>query len=185
MKRGWKWTAFTYQGTNYELSHLHPFEWSYVVEASENRLKRAYKFQVEFSMHCFTRRPRSDESVPEDLWYRDSVEERVFCFDRYQLSHRLPAIIKELGSRKCMHTSGKNSFLTTELITKKGKEIEYEVYFNVTRAHRGGGWLNITVKSAYERTQNHPSKKPKRKRRIRFDVIAYNRQLGKEIHPAG
>lgn len=61
--------------------------------------------------------------------------------------------------------------------------VEYEIYFDVTKASRKG-WLNLILESAYERTDAYATTQP-RKRKIRLDVIAYNRQVGKKIKPGG
>lgn len=171
-----KWNAFVYDGTQYDLSHLDSFEWAYFYEAGEKRPERTYKFHISFSMHCFTRKPKDNEEVDESLWYAGSKETRVFCFDRYELSSQLPEIVKSLGDRKCFQTNHGN-FFTIELTTKSGEQVEYEVFFDVTRATRRG-YLNLVVESAYIRTDDYQSIQPK-KRKIRLDVIAYNTQLRK------
>jgi len=68
------------------------------------------------------------------------------------------------------------------LTSGEGKRIEYEVYFDVIRAAKRKGWLYLMVQSAYERTMDQ-EKASKKKRKIHLDVIAYNRQSGKKIHP--
>ncbi len=173
-----KWNSFSHQGDIYDLSHLYPFYWHYTARAGKGHLARTYKFQVSFSMHCFTRKPLADEKIAADLWYVGPVEQRLFCFDRYELSHQLPEIIRSLGERPCWHTHHGN-FFTIELTSQNGQKIEYEVYFDVTRATRKG-WLNLVVESAYVRTEDHASTRPK-KRKIRLDVIAHNKQTGKTI----
>ena len=173
-----KWRPFTHQDVTYDLSHLDPFEWRYTAKASGKRPERTYKFHVTFSMHCFTRNPKDGEQITTDSWYEGPKEKRVFCFDRYELSHQLPEIIKSTGNRVCWHTHHGN-FFTVELTTKEGEEVEYEVYFDVTRATRRG-WLHLIVQSAYVRTEEYKSTRPG-KRKIRLDVIAYNRQQGKPI----
>ncbi len=132
-------------------------------------------------MHCFTRNPLPDEVVDSDLWYEGPKEKRIFCFDRYMLSDQLPEIVKSISDRACWHTHHGNYF-TIELVTQEGALIEYEVYFDVTKATRKGGWLNLTVQSAYVRTKDYETIRPK-KRKIRFDVIANNTQQGKTIKP--
>lgn len=175
-----KWQPFTYQGTVYDLSHLDPFEWCYTAAAGEKRPERTYKFHVTFSMHCFSRTPKGGEQIASDMWYEGPKEKRVFCFDRHELSHQLPEIIRGLGERVCWHTHHGN-FFTIELTTEGGFEVEYEVYFDVTRATRRG-WLNLIVESAYVRTDEYESTQPK-KRKIRLDVIAHKKQRGKPIRP--
>ena len=171
---------FVYNASDYCLSHLNPFYWLYTAESGEKRPQRTYKFQVTFSMHCFTRDPLPGEHVSEDLWYCERGEERLFCFDRHELSKQLPEIIRGLDDRVCWHTHHGN-FFTIEVVTQDGQNLEYEVYFDVTRATRKG-WLNLVIQTAYVRTEKYKSAQP-RKRRIRLDVIAYNKQMGKKITP--
>ena len=175
-----KWNSFEYQGTTHDLSHLDPFEWHYTTEAGKNHPETTYKFHVTFSMHCFTRKPKDGEQIANDLWYQGPKEDRVFCFDRYELSQQLPGIIQDLGDRPCWHTHHGNYF-TIEVITQGGQAVDYEVYFDVTRAARKG-WLHLVVNSAYVRTAGYASTQP-RKRKIRLRVIAHNTQKGKPINP--
>ena len=177
-----KWREFTHNNIIYDLSHIHPFDWSFTEEKTEKRQERTYKFHVTFSSHCFTRKPLRDEEIDPRLWYtwliNSRPEQRLFCFYRYGHSIGLPAIVEELNSRTCWHTS-KGNFFTIELKDNDGKEVEYEVYFDVSRSnHRG--WLNLVIQSAYVRTEDHASTQPKKKK-IRLGVIAYNRQNNKPI----
>jgi len=119
--------------------------------------------------------------IAADLWYTGPKEARVFCFDRHKLSYELPSIIRSIDERVCWHTHHGN-FFTIELLDSAGQTIEYEIYFNMTRATRKG-WLNLVVESAYVRTEEYQTTRPI-KRKIRLDVIAYNVQAKKEIKPA-
>lgn len=170
-----KWLSFIHHGNRYHLSHLYPFDWHYTTRASGKRPACVYKFQVKFSMHCFTRGPMKDEEAPEEFWYEGPDERRIFCFERYALSFQLPAIIRSMGDRNCYHTPNGN-FFTIELTTREGKRVEYEVYFNVSRSSRKG-WLNLYVESAYARTRGIQPKK----RKIGLDVIAHSKQTGRKI----
>nr|VFK11665.1 MAG: hypothetical protein BECKLPF1236B_GA0070989_10235 [Candidatus Kentron sp. LPFa] len=176
--------AIIHRDNRYHLSHLNSFDWRYTAKASGKRPERAYKFRVTFSMHCFARKPLPGEQIAKEMWYRGPRERRAFCFERYRLSHRLPTIIRSLGERTCYRTAHGN-FLTVELTDEEGERIEYEIYFDVTRASRRG-WLNLTVQSAYRRTRDDEVRrlgKRKIRRKIHLDVIAYNRQLNTMIRP--
>jgi len=175
-----QWRPFEYDNEVYALDHLDSFEWKYTTEAGPKRPAREYKFHVTFSMHCFTRDPQQTEVINNDLWYEGPKENRLFCFDRYPLTHQLSDIVKGLATRPCWVTKHGN-FFTIELIADNGEKIEYEVYFDVTKATRKG-WLNLVVQSAYVRTAGYQSQRPI-KRKIRLSVIAYNRLLGKPIKP--
>ncbi len=146
----------------------------------KKRPERTYKFHVSFSIHCFSRDPLPSEAVDADLLYHGGKESRVFCFDRHEYSENLPAIVKSFGDRTCWHTHHGN-FFTIELLDKSGKELQYEVYFDVTRASHKG-WLHLVIQSAYDRSDDYASTQPI-KRQIRFDVIAYNRLMRKKILP--
>ena len=134
---------------------------------------------VQFSMHTFTRGIELGEIVDPAIIFPDDKEERAFDFLRYTLSSQLPGIIQGLGERACYHTHH-GTFFTIEAATPDGVANEYEVYFKLSRAERKGGWLNLYVQSAYVRDTSHGTTQPK-KRKIGFQVIAYNILHGKEI----
>ena len=165
-----KWKKFIYSNKEYDISHLHPFQLQL----------GGYKFNVLFSMHCFTRKPLNNEVYDETLSYQGPNEkDRVFCFDRYDLSQQLPNIIRSLEKRPCWHTHH-GSFFTIELQSSEGERQEYEVYFEVFKSKNG--WMTIQIKSAYIRDNYHQTTQP-RKRKIRFGVIAKNRASGKKLRP--
>nr|VFJ54339.1 MAG: hypothetical protein BECKFW1821A_GA0114235_104713 [Candidatus Kentron sp. FW] len=168
-----KWRAFTYQGKTYDLSHLDPFIWSYAAIANGERPGYSYKFQVRFSLHCFTREPSPEQRITKDLLYRGPKETRVFCFERYELSCRLPAIICTLEHRECYRTPRGNLFVI-EPIVREEKEEEYEVYFQIpktTISGRGKKRLNLIVQSAYLRREGYGTTQP-RKELVSLNEIA-------------
>lgn len=175
-----KWHVFRHQGQDYDLSHVHPFDWEYTAPASAKRPERTYKIAVEFSMHTFTRGIAPGEEVEPDLLYQDSRETRAFDFIRYVLSSQLPGIVQQLGERICYHTHH-GTFFTIEIIDPEGVAQDYEVYFKLSRSSRKG-WLNLYVQSAYLRDPEYDTAQPK-KRKIGFQVIAYNITVGKAINP--
>jgi hypothetical protein len=169
-----EWINFNYQGEVYDLSHLNSFEWSFTAAEGDKRPERTYRLYVTFSSHCFTRNPQPGEQIAEDLLFHTKKESRVFCFDRHEYSFTLPDIVKCLDERQCWKT-GKGNFFTAEFFDRSGKEIEYEVYFDVVKTGRKG-WLNLIIQTAFCRTKGYESTQPK-KRRIRLHVIAYNTQI--------
>ena len=173
-----KWQPFTYQGQEYDLSHVHPFDWEYTAPATEKRPERTYKVMVQFSLHTFTRGIELGEIVDPAIIFPDDKEERAFDFLRYTLSSQLPGIIQGLGERACYHTHH-GTFFTIEVVNPAGVVQDYEVYFSLSRSSRKG-WLTLYVQSAYVRDQNYGTAQPKR-RKIGFQVIAYNILTGKEI----
>ena len=173
-----KWKPFTHQGQTYDLSHVHPFDWEYTAPAANKRPERTYWIDVRFSMHTFTRGIDEGETLDPALSYRDSREERVFDFVRYAFSSQLPAIVRQLGERVCYHTHH-GTFFTIEAVNPAGEVQDYEVYFRLSRSARKG-WLTLYVQSAYVRDKGYGTAQPKR-RKIGFQVIAYNTLTGKAI----
>lgn len=177
-----KWRNFTYLGTEYNLSHLHQDTWIFTLPEKEARQVLEYKFNVIYTAHCFTRDPLPGENIDNDLWYEwpvnNGIEKRLFCFDRFDNSVKLPDIVRSLANRVCWHTHH-GSFFTIELFDKCNNKVEYEVYFDIVRTTRKG-WLNLIIKSAYVRTNEYITTQPK-KQKIRFEIIAYNRLNKKPI----
>jgi hypothetical protein len=128
-----KWRAAGIGGRRYDLSHLHPFSFDFVVPARDGKPEQRYGIDVIFSLHCFSRGIRQGEVYVADLAYADSREVRLFDEQRYTHSLQLPGIIRSIGVRRCFHT-GYGNFFTVELIDAKGERVEYTVYFKLSRA---------------------------------------------------
>lgn len=169
------WEPFEYNDRIYQLDHLHPFEMDVVQAAKGKNAERKYPFFISFSLHCFSRKKlRNEEDI--NLYYSDSRETRVFCYNRYELSKRLPDIIRDIGRKKCSHT-GHGNFFIVEIMTEEGKSQNYEVYFSVRKEKKGKLWLHI--ESAYIRDRNHAVSR--KKKPIAFYVIAHNKLHNKLI----
>jgi hypothetical protein len=106
--RGMKWRAARIGATAYDLSHLHPFSFDFVVAAKDGKPEQRYGIDVIFSLHCFSRGIGAGESYVADLAYADSREVRLFDEQRYKQSLRLPEVIRSIGDRRCFHTGYDN-----------------------------------------------------------------------------
>lgn len=168
-----KWNPFTYNGESYSLDHLHPFEYTVIWEARSGQPERNYFLNVIFSLHCFSRKKFDGETVEKKLLYSDARETRVFCFNRYEWSKKLPDIINSLENRKCYHTKHGN-FFTIDI----GSE-EYEVYFTLSKSSKKGR-VNLFVQSAYVRSEDHNQGR-KKKKPIGFKIIVHNTYIKKAI----
>ena len=170
------WKTFALEGAEYDLSHLHPFAFEFVVPEKDGKPEQKYLINVSFSLHCFTRGFKEGEIAPDEQCYADSREKRIICLDRHALSLELPKIIRNVGQRKCFHT-GHDNFVTIELIDKAGEKHDYTVFFAVSKAGKGKG-LNLFVQSAYvaDRIPLKSKSKP-----IKFMVIAHNKAHNKKI----
>lgn len=173
------WAPFTYNSTTYDLSHLHPRTTIVTQNATAEKPKRVFNLVVFFSLHCFTRGIAPSESLNPALCYSDARETRLFDFQRYELSKRLPQIIAELAQRKCYH-SGKGNFFVVELVDASGASEEYEVFFVASRSSTRG-IINLFVQSAYIRDKTHLAARPAQRKPIRFEILLHNVQVGKPI----
>ncbi|MCU7836736.1 MAG: hypothetical protein KZQ83_15985 [gamma proteobacterium symbiont of Taylorina sp.] len=171
-----EWEPFTYEGKTYDLSHLYPFKMTVIQAAVKNKAELQYQVQVFFSLHCFTKGKKGQENIDSDLLYNDNREVRIFDFERYELSKQLRGVIEEIGQKKCFHT-GHGNYLIIELINSEQQIIKYEVYFTLSR---GKSILNLFIQSAYSRDGEHKSGH-KKKKPIKFVILAHNTQAGKKI----
>jgi hypothetical protein len=176
------WQPFRHQNRVYDLSHLHPRTITFTQAAKGDKAERTYTVNVVFGLHCFTRGLKENEQPDPALCYSDSRETRIFDFERFELSRRLPAIIENLPQSKCFHT-GHTNYFSIEVVNDQGRVTEYEIYFAVTRSGTKGGGLTIFVQSAYLRDDQHGSNKPQKKA-IRFYVILFNTLNNRPIKPA-
>ena len=164
------WTAFTYEDKVYDLAHLHPKPVVYVRKAEGNQPERQYKVDIIYSLHCFSHKIKPSEGPEPALLYCDHAETRVFDFDRWQLSFRLPEIVEALMQKKCFHT-GHNNFFTVEFLAG-ASIVKYEIFFTVSKSSIKGR-LNLFVQTAFVRTAPPPPM-PRRNPPIKFYFILYN-----------
>jgi len=166
-----QWKPFTFDGTTYELTHLYPRSCCYQQPAKAGKPARSYDVDIIFSLHCFTRAIDPSETPDAAMLYGDNRETRIFDFQRYELSKRLPAILETLAQRKCYHT-GKGNFFSVDVINENGTVTEYDVFFAASRSSKKGR-LNLFVQSAYGRDAQHGSNRP-HKKPIGLYVILFN-----------
>jgi hypothetical protein len=173
-----KWRPARIGDRTFDLSHLHPFSFDFVVAAKNGKPDQRYGIDVIFSLHCFSRGIAEGAAYLADLAYADSREVRLFDEQRYAHSLHLPEVIRSIGDRRCFHT-GHDNFFTVEFIDAQGERVEYTVYFKLSRASSKGR-LNLYVQSAYVQ-DDVPQRRPKPRKPIRFSVIAHNVTVGKAI----
>ena len=102
-----QWKEFVYQGKTYDLSHLHPFEVWFERPAQDSKPPVKFRVEVHFSLHCFSRR-LGDEPYDKSLIYPGVSEVRLFDLYRYELSRRLPDILRGLPNRQIRQTDNSN-----------------------------------------------------------------------------
>lgn len=166
-----RWKAFNHNGNVYDLSHLHPVTVQYEQPSKGNNPVRVFTVDVCFGLHCFTE-GYSEITDSHPLSYGDSRETRLFDFNRYELSKKLPEIIKELNKRSCMHT-GHGNFFIIEIVNSEGEKAEYEVYFDVKKVNSDKA--HLFVNSAFAADGR---RKRKQSKKISLYIILHNKLAG-------
>jgi hypothetical protein len=150
------------------LSHLHQCAFEYERVADGKKPATVFTVDVDFGLHCFSCDPPKDRPYDHQLRYADAHHIRIFDFERYELSKRLPHIIKDLAGRKCFN-AGRGNFFTVEAVDKEGKRCDYDIFIQVSKSARRGR-LNLFVQSAYIRERvTLPQGRP-----IQFLFILHN-----------
>jgi hypothetical protein len=140
--------------------------------AEGERHAETYTVDVKFSSHCFTRAPKDGEVYDYALVYpHDDYERRLFDFQRYELSKRLPAVILGLPARKPYHNKNRRNYFSIEIVTENGVRLDYEIFFKVRKIAKGR--LELIVETGFVRDPAHESSRPKGKP-IRFWIILFN-----------
>jgi hypothetical protein len=167
-----KWRPYSLNGVVYDLTHLHPTTVKYTQDQKDGA--REYTVDVAFGLHCFTRGAADGEIVDPKAQYADAKESRVFDKDRYELSKRLPDLVKALSTAKCYHTD-RGNFFTVDIIREENKILQYEVYFTIFLS--GTGTLVLRVQSAYVRDSKH--RVNRKGKSVRFFILLFNTQMGR------
>jgi hypothetical protein len=127
--------------------------------------------RVRFSSHCYTKGYDPEVHKPHEVVVREGKDRhRVFCPDRYQLSHSLRGRIEELPTKKVHQTSQSRNYVYIVPLEIGGNP--YEIYFMLQRTVSGGGSdLRLSIESAY--VPHGKLNARKRPNSIRFPVLAY------------
>ena len=187
-----KWISILRQGyidvasVRYGLSHLLAGAFTLAIPASAMFPAATATVHVEYTSHCVSFGPAPGEQLDFDtlgnerkiLDHRHAA--RAFCFDRHRWSLRLPAIVAQLGERRCYFT-GHSNWLVIEDITHRGEPVEYEVFFRLRRAAASA--LRLVIESAYVRDISKGRAGIPRNRRsiVRFRVMAAKILRGEAI----
>ena len=166
-----QWKPFTFDGKTYELTHLHPRACSYRQPEKAGNPARSYDVDVLFSLLCFTRAIEPSETPAAGILYSDNREIRIFDFQRYEFSKRLPAIFESLAQRKCYHT-GKGNFFSVDIVNENGTVSEYDIFFAASRSSKEGATEFVCAKRLCARCAAR--KQQAEKETIGFYVILFN-----------
>ena len=165
----WYEKKLEFAGEKYDLSHLSPFSLNVSFPPQGNKPATSFTLKIKFSTHCV-----SEDWVthPSVSFPDEGGRDRFFSFTRYNLSLRLPSILRELPGRQCYFASSRN-FLTVEITDGDGESKNYHIYFSVKKINEG---VSVLVESAY--IPNNPERQSKK---IKGKVILSNSYHGKRI----
>jgi len=101
----------------YSLEHLIPFEAAYPIRTSDGEV--IVSLQVHFTCHCYTRSKETYDPIDINVIKVErkrngTIDERVFCRERWAFSKRLPGIIEGFHSTLCLPGSSKALFYRPE-----------------------------------------------------------------------
>jgi hypothetical protein len=178
-----QWISILRQGhidvasVRYGLSHLVASFFTLAIRASGKFVATTATVHVEYRSHCVSIGPSALDPLDfgpcgmgrRILDHRHAA--RAFCADRYRWSLRLPAIVAQLGERRCYFT-GHSNWVVIEDVTDRGEPVEYEVFFRLRRM--GASALRLVIESAYVRDASRGKAGIPRNRRsiVRFRVMA-------------
>jgi hypothetical protein len=168
-----KFPAFRHAGMVYDLSHLDPSVVQYIQPGTDTVAAKVYNVNVIYTQHCFTRDIPRSGAYDQTLAHKDGKEVRLFDVDRWELSKRLPGIVRALTERTCRHAK-ENNFVTVEAVTEDGDVLEYDIFFVASKAMRPG-FINLIIQSAYLREQKQMGK------RVSFLTILFSALSGKKL----
>lgn len=177
--------SFFYQDTELSLSHLDTFYVEYVQPAKGDKDEKIYRCLIEFSHHCFTKSPNIHKNeklsdYSQSLHYKTEKETRIWDWERYELSKKLPSILRNIDKQKCFFTSANDKFLTVSIQNRNGESVDYEIYFSLKKSHTCD--VHIFINRAYLRSDDYKPSSGKLKRKpISFFVLLTNTIMNKRI----
>lgn len=178
-----RFAPVTYQGTDWDLSHLDPYAIHYEVvldKASDQRL--TIEIVVIFSCHCFTHDIKHDtrSPIPSEELFVTAEEVRVLNETRYKLSRTiLLGLIESLPSKKIIVAVPGDNYVTFECASATGIEY-YSVFFEATKAKNRKNRVILRVQSAYMR---EPTKRERLAKKVGFNTLIRAALEGRKIRP--
>lgn len=168
------------RGQVYDLSHLHPFQF----DVSSAKVPRPLRINVRFTNHCFSEAFDPAKHPADELVISDGHRRRAFCPDRYDLSPRLPALIRGLAdpAARVHETAARRNWMHAALVEVAVAGTRYQIFFELRRTvpeRRRLQDLDMVVESAYPADPSRPE--PNILGPVRFALLAGSLYLGKVV----
>jgi hypothetical protein len=156
-----------HDGKEVSIDHLAPM----TITCPCEPIGRELLIDVIFANHCYTEKFIDGVHEIEQIILTEAQDRhRVFCPIRYELSHQLPALIRELPNHKVHQTSQARNYVYIVALRIRNKP--YEIYFMLQRAGVDSrADLRLTIESAY--VDDNGSNVRKRPNKIRLMILAH------------
>jgi hypothetical protein len=132
----------------YELTHIHPLQYTLTLSATPTYATRDVPIHVGFSSHTFTKRC---DAADAHAAYSSPNDHRRFCPERYEHSQRLPSIVTNLKGHNCYFNQSRPNYLIAE-IAGVPQGFEYWVFFKLRpggKSRQAPSAVVMMVESAY------------------------------------
>lgn len=152
----YQWTD---ENTNivYDLQHMKSFSTDFEIKFNKE-IHEIVRADIIFSNHCWTRKRLPgdlDNQVVDRYSLRDgTVEERVFCVDRWEFSKSLPEIINALNYKLCL-VGGSREILYRQESSSVGSHAGWYICIRLDFKRNHATPLQLWVRSAHYRS-NRP-----------------------------
>ncbi len=148
---------FFLNGVTFDLSHLNTITAKTRAELRASATN--VKVEVEFSCHCWSRKPVDGEEIPPARFVADgSIQvprNRIFCESRYELSKALPQLVNNLLTTSGhIHKTDRKNIIRIDLVAPVvpgDVVVEYFVFMKLEKRMPPGAqkYVRIFVESAY------------------------------------
>lgn len=135
------WSAFSYDGVTYSLSHLDEMQLDAADSTGQIR-----KMAVTFEDHCFTSAPVTAD--PALVYPGSSRMPGHFSLQRYEASLRLPELLRTLPDKKVWNVEGTTQ-VYLPILDIAGSDHVYHIIFGLRRVKQLPVDLHLRIETAY------------------------------------
>lgn len=147
--------GFTINQKHYCVQHLSPLTHSYEIES----LDKTLSCHIQFSSHCCTE--LAEKRVRPSVFLNDRGAKRRFCFNRYNASHSLVELVKNLHNAILKKDKGGSRNVILVELEHNGTTDVYKIYLNVKKNSTRGIDLSMFVETAHTQyPPEHPKYNP-------------------------
>lgn len=149
---------------SYDLGHLEPFETGFKIKLSKNAPLTDIQGKVIFSKHCYSRK-KTESDDPSHIITTErkrdgTIEDRVFCPNRWDFSIRIPEIIKNLNDKLCLEGNRRHIVFRQEDKTPPSGHDGWYICMNLNYRKERDPQFELRVTSAHWRPNRPDGMRP-------------------------